>query len=84
MIENNLHILINEKFEKNFHPSSKCESSIQLNEAVFDRKKVISPECIGPKFAFVKFENSLTCSKLPNMIERNFPCIDEIIITKLV
>lgn len=71
IIDNNLHLLINEKFDINFDSSSKCKSSIELNEAVFDRKKVISPECIGPKFAFVKFENSLTCSKFPNMIERN-------------
>lgn len=71
VVDNNLHILINEKFELKVDASYKCKSNIPLKELTSNRKTVLSPLNVGPKYAFVKFENSITCSKFPNMIERN-------------
>lgn len=71
VIDDNVHLLINENFEVKFDASIKCKSHIQLNELAVDCKKIIDPASVGPKFAFIKFENSVSCSKFPNMIERN-------------
>lgn len=70
-IDENVYILINEKFEVSNEENFTCKSNICLKEIDSIIKKLLSPNLVGPKFAMVKFDNIITCSKFPNMCERN-------------
>lgn len=69
VINDNLYILVNEKFEMLVNDI--CKFNIPLKELDFGRKKVLKSKSIGPKFAFIKFSNYIACSKFPNMFERD-------------
>lgn len=71
VIEEILYILVNEKFEQIFDETHSCEFIIPLKELNIYRKNIWKVQSIGPKFAFVKFNSIITCSKFPNMYERN-------------
>lgn len=67
----NVHILINEKFEVLYDGNYTCKSSIYLKEIESPCKKILDPKSIGAKFALIKFDDIITCSEFPNMCERN-------------
>lgn len=71
VVNDNVYVLINEKFEVIQSDTWNCKSNICLKETEFPCKKVLIANLIGPKFALVKFEESITCTKFPNMCERN-------------
>lgn len=69
IISDNLYVLINEKFEVLL--DSKCKFNISLKELNVGCKKIMKADIIGPKFALIKFGNNISCSKFPNMFERD-------------
>lgn len=71
VIHENIYIVANEKFEQIFDGTNACQSSISLKELDLSTTKIWKAESIGPKFALVKFDNIIACSKFPNTYERN-------------
>lgn len=70
VIENKLYFLISERFEK-VQDQNQLRSIIYLKEIEFSQLKLIESHCIGPKFAFVRFDDVISCAEFPNMIERS-------------
>lgn len=66
-----LYVLINENLEIVFDGSNESKFNISLKHLSVSRKKVIKSICIGAKFVLVKFDFTITCTKFPNMYERN-------------
>lgn len=73
VIHEKLFFLLDEKYEVLMDATNKCKSITYLEELDTDRatKCVVKPESIGPKFALEQFENVITCSKFPNLYERD-------------
>lgn len=71
VVDENLYILAIEKFEQVFDTANKCKFSIFLKESNVSRKQIWNASCVGPKFALIQFNNTIACSKFPNMYERN-------------
>lgn len=71
VIHENLFFLVNEKFDIDSNHVNKCSFIIDLKYSVSSNLQVIKPKYIGPKFALIKFNNTIVCSKFPNMYERN-------------
>lgn len=69
VINDSFYFLVNEKFET--LDDKKCKFNISLREINFDRKKILKPEFVGPKFVFIEFDNNINCSQFPNMFERD-------------
>lgn len=70
VIENKLYFLINEKFEK-IEDQNQSMSIVYLKETEHSHYKIIETTCVGPKFAFIKFDDIIACAVFPNMFERN-------------
>lgn len=70
VIANKIFFLINEKFET-VQNENQCNAIINLKYTELSNYKIIESKYVGPKFAFVKFDDIMTCAKFPNMIERN-------------
>lgn len=71
LINEIIFIMINEKYEIRFDGSNTCKSNVPLKELIMNRRKILDSKFIGPKFALINFDNSITCSKFPNMYEGN-------------
>lgn len=68
VINENIYILANEKFEQ---ISSKCKSNRLLKKLDSCRKNIYVANSIGPKYAFIQFDDTIACSEFPNVVERN-------------
>lgn len=71
VVNENVFIVANEKFEQIFDVANTCEFSIPLKELDLSRKTIWKFESIGPKFSLIKFDDTIACAKFPNMYERN-------------
>lgn len=71
VVNENVHMLINEKFQVLNEGNMSCKSNIYLKVTEFNRKRILNPQFVGPKFALVKFDDVITCSEFPNTCERN-------------
>lgn len=71
VVDKQTFLLIDEKYEKLQDSSILSEHIIFLNAKEQFASKVIKTTSIGPKYAFVEFENVLSCSKFPNLYERH-------------
>lgn len=71
VIQNKLYFLIDEKFKTIVEPKNDCKYIFNLKE--FDRSnlRVVESKYISSKFVFIKFDDTIACSKFPNMYERN-------------
>lgn len=67
----NLLILVNEQFEQILDSPNICEFSIPLKELNISHKNIWKSIDIGPKFALIKCNGTIFCSKFPNMYESN-------------
>lgn len=70
VIENKIYFLVIEKFEK-IQNQNQLMSIVYLRETEQSHRKIIETICVGPKFAFIKFDDIIACSEFPNMFERN-------------
>lgn len=70
VIADKLFFFINEKFDI-VQDENRCKSIIYLKNTEFSDYKIIESEFVGPKFAYVQFDDVKICAKFPNMIERN-------------
>lgn len=68
VIDNNVYLLVNEKFAK---IADKHCKYVQFLEESVTRLNLIEPQSISKKLAFVKFGNTISVSKFPNLYERN-------------
>lgn len=66
---NQLYFFIVEKYE--LRNDSACKSINFLEMSENQNAKIITPELIGPKYVFIVFSNIISCSKFPNLFERN-------------
>lgn len=71
VINGRVYMLIKEKYETIFDGENTCKFNIALKELNGNRRKIIGSKFIGPKFALVEFDNTITCSKFPNVYEQN-------------
>lgn len=71
VIHEKLYFLVNERFEKINDHTKKCQFINYLKEADPLNQKVLESKYIGPKYALIKYDDVITCSKFPNMYERN-------------
>lgn len=71
VIQSKLYFLVNEKFKIITEPESNCQSLFYLKESDYLNVRVVQSKYISSKFVFIKFDDTLACSKLPNMFERN-------------
>lgn len=71
VIQEKLYFLIKEKYDIVHDQRNYFKFIIDLKESNTPIQKVINWEKIGPKFALIQFGNTITCSKFPNMLERN-------------
>lgn len=71
VFQEKLYFLINEKNADLCDPGNKCHFIRFLSLAGSINQKVIESKYVDPKYALVKFDNTITCSKFPNMYERN-------------
>lgn len=70
VISNKLYFLLNEKFEI-VQNGNQCKSIVYLEHTEISNFKIIESTFVGPKFAYVKFDDIMSCAEFPNMIERN-------------
>lgn len=71
VVHEKLYFLVTEKFDLVHDQDNKCPFIYSLKNSDLPNQKVVKSKYIGPKFVFVKFNNNITCSKFPNMYERN-------------
>lgn len=71
VINEKIYILADEKYEVDIDLANKCKSVTYLKESNDSFLRVITPNSIGSKFAIIHFENIITCSRFPNMYERD-------------
>lgn len=71
VINEELFFLIDEKFEIIHDEKYYCEHIHFLKELDIYKQNIIKVNSIGPKYALVKFDEIITCSKFPNTYERN-------------
>lgn len=71
LIHEKLYFLVNEKYDKIIDPANKCQFINLLSLAAPTNQTVIKAKYIGPKYALVRFNQTIACSKFPNMYERN-------------
>lgn len=71
VVGNQLYYLIHEKYKALPNDPDSPEHIIFLDLIDSSQLKIITCASIGPKYAFVKFGNTLSCSKFPNLYERN-------------
>lgn len=69
VVEEQVHFLIEEKYREISDPY--CKYVHFLTEAVRPKKKLIAPELVDNKHAFIQFSNIIAASKFPNLYERN-------------
>lgn len=65
-----IYFLINEKFWPLTTWKNMCEYVIPL-KSIPDTLKIVQSSYFGSKYAFIKFDEIIACSKFPNMYERN-------------
>lgn len=70
VVANEIFFLINENFEE-VQNQNRCKSIIYLKNTECSEYKIIDCAFVGPKFAFIEFDDIKMCAKFPNMIERN-------------
>lgn len=71
VVDSQTFLLIEEKYEVLQDSSISSEYIIFLNLKESFASKVMKTTSIGSKYVFVGFENILSCSKFPNLFERN-------------
>lgn len=71
VIEEKLYLLVNEKYVESFDPTNKCDFIKFLSLTDFTNQTIIESKYVGPKFALIKFNDMIACSRFPNMYERN-------------
>lgn len=71
VVHEKLYFLVNEKYDKIIDPDNKSQFTKYLSFIARTNQNVIESKFIGPKYALIKFNNTITCSKFPNMYERN-------------
>lgn len=70
-IHEKLYFLVTEKFD--IFDDNRTNSSFifNLKNSEHPDEKIVEAKYIGPKFVFIKFNDTIACSKFPNMYERN-------------
>lgn len=71
VVNNEIFFLVNEEFEMVFDMKNKCKFVIHLKKNDRYKQTVVRASSIGFKFALVEFDSIITCSKFPNMFERD-------------
>lgn len=71
VIQNKLYFLVDEKFKIIVEPNNNSKFLFYLKESDRSNLRVVESKYISSKFVFIKFDNTLACSKFPNMFERN-------------
>lgn len=64
VIEEKLYFLINEKYVELFDPTNKCRSIRFLNLSDSINQIILEAKYVGPKYALIKFNETIACSKL--------------------
>lgn len=71
VIRDKLYFLVDEKFDIIIEPKNNCQFLFYLKECNHLNLRIVKSKYISSKFVFLKFNNTMTCSKFPNMYERN-------------
>lgn len=71
VVDENIFVLVNEKYQQIVDKKNTCKYSIPLKELNVCAQNVWKAESIGFKYALVKFNDTVACSRFPNMYERN-------------
>lgn len=71
IIHEKIYFFVNETFDMADDYENDCPFIFNLRYSELPDQKIVESKYIGPKFAFVKFNNTIACSKFPNMYERN-------------
>lgn len=71
VFQNKLYFLIDEIFEIIDEPKNNSKFIFYLREINCSKLRVVESKYISSKFVFIKFDDTVACSKFPNMYERN-------------
>lgn len=69
--QNKVYFFLNEKYKRSDKWNDICKAMQPLEIIYNFNQSIINVVDIGPKYALIKYDNSIVCSKFPNKIERD-------------